>query len=160
MHVRRGTAADAAAIVRIYNQGIAERLATFETRPRVPEDLTPWFERPYPLLVVEREGKLIAFAVSLPNSERACYAGIAEFSVYVAREHREQGAGRSALEALIEACRQAGFWKLIGKVFPENVASLRLLASLGFREVGVHKAHARLDGRWRDVVLVECLLRD
>lgn len=151
---------DEPAIVRIYNEGIQDRLATFETRPCRPEDLAIWFQRPYPLIVVEDEGALVAFAVSLPYSNRDCYAGIGEFSVYVARQHRGRGAGRAAMEALVTACRRAGCWKLIGKVFPENAASLRLLGSLGFERVGVHRKHARLDGRWRDVVLLERRLVD
>jgi phosphinothricin acetyltransferase len=78
--------------------------------------------------------------------------------VYVSREMRGRGAGRAAMEAIIDAARAAGFWKLLSRVFVENAASRGLLASLGFREVGVYEKHARLDGRWRDVVIVEKLL--
>lgn len=74
------------------------------------------------------------------------------------RNHRGRGAGRLALGALIEAAKAAGFWKLVSRVFPENAASRALLRSVGFREVGVYEKHARLDGRWRDVVIVERLI--
>lgn len=92
------------------------------------------------------------------SAERECYSGILDFSVYVRRSHRRKGAGRRAVEALVLTSEHAGFWKLTSKVFVENKASRRLLASLGFREVGVHEKHAKLDGEWRDVVVVEVLI--
>ncbi len=83
---------------------------------------------------------------------------IAEFSVYVSRAARGQGAGRQAMQALITAAEDAGFWKLVSRVFPENTASRKLLHSVGLREVGIYEQHAQLDGVWRDVVIVERLL--
>jgi len=81
--------------------------------------------------------------------------GIAEVSVYVAREFRRRGAGRIALSELINQAKAKGFWKLVSRVFPENQASRALIRSLGFREVGIYEKHGKLDGRWRDVVIVE-----
>ena len=156
---RGATADDSAAIAEIYNQGIDDRLATFETRARTAADVRGWFDGVHPVVVVEHAGKVIAFASTSTYRPRECYAGIAEFSVYVAREHRRSGAGRIALEALVDAAQQMGFWKLVSRVFVENTASRRLLAALGFREVGVYQRHAQLDGEWRDVVIVERLLR-
>ena len=158
MPARPASRADAAAIARIYNEGIADRSATFETRPRTAEDVAAWFSGPYPVVVVEESGEVIAFASASPYRPRGCYRGIAEFSVYVTRAARGRGAGRSALAALLAACEEAGFWKLVSRVFPENVASRALLRSLGFREVGVYEKHAQLDGVWRDVVIVERLI--
>jgi phosphinothricin acetyltransferase len=83
---------------------------------------------------------------------------VAEFSVYVARAARGQGAGRAAMEGLMRAAQVAGFWKLLSRVFVENEASRSLLRGVGFREVGVYEKHAQLDGVWRDVVIVERLL--
>jgi L-amino acid N-acyltransferase YncA len=100
----------------------------------------------------------IAFAASFPYSARPCYAGIGEFSVYVAREYRGRGAGRAVLAALTEAATAAGLHKLASRVFPENAASRALLKGLGFSEIGIHRRHARLDGFWRDCVIVERLL--
>jgi phosphinothricin acetyltransferase len=117
-----------------------------------------WFHGQHPIVVVETENRVIAFASTSAYRSRACYAGVAEFSVYVAREARGRGAGRLAMEALIDKAKQAGFWKLLSRVFVENTPSRRLLTSLGFREVGIYKRHARLDGIWRDVVIVERLL--
>ncbi|MDH3714503.1 MAG: GNAT family N-acetyltransferase, partial [Gammaproteobacteria bacterium] len=109
---------------------------------------------------VTKGGTLIAFASTSTYRPRECYDGIAEFSVYAAREARGLGAGRAAMLGLQAAARKAGFYKLISRVFPENTASLRLLDSLGFTEVGVYHRHGRLDGVWRDVVIVEKLLDD
>jgi len=158
MHSRIAIAGDAAAIAEIYNQGIEDRIATFETRPRSSDDVCAWFAGPYPVVVVEDSEQVIAFAATSTYRPRECYAGIAEFSVYVARSARGRGAGRLAMQALIEAAEAAGFWKLVSRVFVENRASLGLLRSLGFREVGVYEKHAQLDGAWRDVVIVERMI--
>jgi L-amino acid N-acyltransferase YncA len=158
MHARPATRDDAEAIARIYNQGIAERVATFETRPRTAADIEQWFDGRHPVVVVEAEGKVLAFAAASAYRPRECYAGIAEFSVYVARAARGRGAGRAAMQALIEAASRAGFWKLLSRVFPENTASRALCRSVGFREVGTYERHAQLDGVWRDVVIVERLI--
>ncbi len=158
MFARPATPDDAEAIARIYNQGIEERTATFETRPRMAEEIKGWFGGAYPVVVVEEDGEVISFAATSSYRPRECYAGIAEFSVYTSREARGRGAGRLAMEALIREAEKAGFWKLLSRVFTENTASRYLLASLGFREVGVYEKHARLDGTWKDVVIVERLI--
>ena len=158
MRARPAVPDDAAAIARIYNQGIEDHSATFETRPRTPEDARAWFDGLHPVVVVEEGDQIIAFASTSTYRPRACYAGIAEFAVYVAREFRGRGAGRLAMEALIREAERAGFWKLVSRVFPENSASLGLLRSLGFREVGRYEKHAQLDGAWRDVIIVERLI--
>jgi L-amino acid N-acyltransferase YncA len=158
MRTRIAEIEDAAAMARIYNEGIADRMATFETRPRTADDVRAWFDGVHPVVVVEDEGGVIAFASTSIYRPRECYAGIAEYSVYVARGARGRGAGRAAMGALIEAARRAGFWKLVSRIFTENAASLALMRSLGFREVGVYEKHARLDGVWRDVVIVELLI--
>ena len=158
---RRATPADAAAIADIYNEGIEDGIATFETRPRTVDDVRKWFGTRFPVVVVENsEGRVIAFASTSEYRPRECYAGIAEFSVYVTRADRGRGAGRLAMQYLMQAAREAGFWKLLSRVFPENTASLALLAQLGFREVGVYKRHAQSRGVWRDVVIVEALLTE
>jgi L-amino acid N-acyltransferase YncA len=158
MHVRSATPDDAAAIAAIYNQGIEDRIATFETRFRSPEDVQAWFDDKHPVLVVENDGEIIAFASTFAYSARECYAGIAECSVYVRRDKRYLGAGRVALQALIDAAETAGIWKLVSRVFIENTASRKLIGSLGFREVGIYEKHGKLDGTWRDVIIVERLI--
>ncbi len=149
---------DVDAIVKIYNEGIDDRVATFETRHRTVEDIACWFGGRYPVVVVEDEGQILGFASTSSYRPRECYDGIAEFSVYVARSARGRRVGAIAMQALIEEARKRGFWKLLSRVFPENQASLRLLRSVGFREVGVYHRHGKLDGEWKNVVIVECLI--
>jgi phosphinothricin acetyltransferase len=161
MRFRPATPKDVGAIVRIYNEGIEERVATFETRPRSAKDVEGWFVSSYPTVVVEDDNRsVVAFATTSAYSSRECYASIAEFSVYTARKARNQGAGRTAMESLIKAAESSGFHKLVSRVFVENAPSRTLLRSMGFREVGVHARHAHLDGIWKDVVVVERLLGD
>ncbi len=149
---------DAAILAQIYNEGIEDRVGTFETRPRTVQDVQAWFAGVHPIVVVEADGAIVAFASTSTYRGRDCYAGIAEFSVYVARRARGQGAGTVAMRALLDAVKPAGIWKLVSRIFVENDASRRLMASMGFREVGIYEKHARLDGRWRDVVIVERLI--
>jgi phosphinothricin acetyltransferase len=155
---RSATREDADAIARIYNEGIEDRVATFETRLRSAEDVRGWFDGVHPIVVVQDGECVVAFAATFAYRSRECYAGIAESSVYVARQYRSRGAGRIALETLIGAAKEAGFWKLLSRIFPENVASLGLVRKLGFREVGIYEKHGKLDGQWRDVVIVERLI--
>lgn len=150
---------DAAAIAEIYNQGIADRVATFETEPRSAAQIAQWFAERHLVVVAETgEAGVVAFAASFPYSNRACYGGIGEFSVYVRRDWRGRGAGRIVLAALVKAAAASGMHKLVSRVFPENSASRALLHALGFEEIGTHRRHARLDGIWRDCVIVERLL--
>ena len=159
MKTRGAAVADASAIARIYNEGIDDRVATFETRHRSAEDVVQWLDGRHPVVVVEDDdGEVIAFAATSTYRPRDCYAGIAEFSVYASRAVRGRGAGRMAMEALFAAARSAGFWKLVSRVFVENTASRGLLRAVGFREVGVYERHGQLDGVWRDVVIVEKML--
>lgn len=149
---------DAPEIARIYTQGIEDRSSTFETRPRTADDIASWFDGQHPIVVVERQGQVIAFASTSLYRPRECYAGIAEFSVYVDRAVRGTGAGKAAMQALLADAQAAGYWKLLSRVFPENIGSQKLLMSLGFREVGFYERHGQLDGLWKDVVIVEKLL--
>lgn len=159
VEIRRASPLDAEAITRIYNQGIRDRVATFETRERSPEEILPWVrDEGHPVLVAEVGSEVVGWVAASAYRDRACYAGIAEFSVYVGREARGRGIGDTLMVAFLPALEEAGFWKVLSRIFPENTASLRLCARHGFREVGVYEKHARLDGVWRDVVIVERLL--
>ena len=157
MTARLARTSDAAEIARIYNQGIEERNATFEIRHRTTDDVLRWFDGTHPIVVVEDPG-VVAFAATFTYRPRACYDGIAEVSLYVDQRHRKRGAGRLALSELIHACERAGFWKLVARIFPDNAGSRALIASHGFREVGVYEKHGRLDGVWKDVIIIERLI--
>lgn len=158
--VRPAAAHDAASIAGIYNQGIADRGATFETEPRSADDIAARLgdSSRFPLLVAEDDGTVIGWAGLSSYRARACYAGIAEFSIYLARAARGRGVGSTLLEALVVAAREAGYTKLVSRVFPFNTASRALCRACGFREVGVYEKHGRLDGQWVDVVIVERLI--
>ena len=158
MIARAATIADAEVIAAIYNEGIEDGAATFETRLRSAEDVVKWFDGVHPVAVVEKDGTIVAFASTSTYRPRDCYAGIAEASVYVARDARGQGAGRAALAELIRLAEAAGFWKLLSRIFPQNKASRGLVGSMGFREVGVYEKHGKLKGEWSDVVIVERLI--
>ena len=150
------------AIARIYNEGIEDRVGTFETALRADEEVLGWIEAGYPLVVSEDDaGAVVAWASAPPYRPASSrLSGVAEFSIYVARAERGRGLGRVTLAALIAEAEGRGYWKLVSRIFPENEASLRLCRSLGFREVGTYRRHAKLDGMWRDVVIVELLLGD
>jgi phosphinothricin acetyltransferase len=137
LRTRAATPGDASAIAAIYNEGIADRIATFETEPRSATDIAGWFTGEH-LVVVAETGETVpvAFAASFSYSSRPCYSGIGEFSVYVRRNHRGRGHGRAVLAALIEAAKAAGLHKLTSRVFPENAASRALLKGLGSRKSG------------------------
>jgi phosphinothricin acetyltransferase len=158
MATREAGIADAEAIARIYNEGIEDRTATFETRRRSAEDIRQWFDGIHPVVVLEDDGRVIAFAATSTYRPRECYAGIAEVSVYVERASRNKGAGRLTLLALIDRAKERGFWKLVSRVFVENSGSRALIGKLGFREVGIYEKHGRLERAWKDVVIVERLI--
>lgn len=159
--IRPARADDAAAIAEIYNQGIAGRLATFETVLRTPADIKSTLAaggRRFPFLVAEQQGEVVGWASVSTYRPRACYAGIGEFSIYIDERVRGQGVGKVLLPALIASAQEAGFWKLLSRVFPANTGSRKLCAACGFREVGVYEKHAKLDGQWLDVVIIERLI--
>jgi phosphinothricin acetyltransferase len=159
--IRAAEPDDAAAIAEIYNQGIEDRVATFETEPRTAAYVRQVLEESaaaLPAVVAVREEAVVAFAWTSEYRSRPCYSGVAEFSVYVRRDARGSGAGRAVLEGLLAVCEARGLWKLVSRIFPENAASRALCQALGFREVGTYQRHGRLDGEWRDTVIVEKLI--
>jgi L-amino acid N-acyltransferase YncA len=158
--VRPARLDDAPALARIYNDGIAGREATFETRPRTASEVAAWLEDSLPLLVAEREGAVAGFARLTSYSDRCVYEGIAEYGIYLDPAARGLGLGTVLLNALAAAAEEAGIHKLTAKLFVSNEASLALARRCGFREVGIHQRHGRLDGEWRDVLVVERLLGD
>ncbi|UQN04988.1 arsinothricin resistance N-acetyltransferase ArsN1 family A [Deinococcus sp. QL22] len=162
MPARPATLADAPAIAQIYNEGIEDRIATFETQLRTPDDIRERLSSPlaaqHPAVVISAADSVVAFAWSGSYSAREVYAGIGDHGVYVARAARGQGYGEAALRSLMAAATVAGLHKLTSRILTENTASRRLHTRCGFREVGVHQRHAQLDGLWHDVVTVEVLL--
>jgi len=159
IRVRDATAGDAGGICAIYNEAIAERGSTFETAPRSAADFHPRLgDARFPMLVGVAEERVLGWAGLASYSSRECYAGIAEASVYVDPGARGRGIGTALTKALATTAEGRGFHKLIGKLFTDNLASIRLVGRCGFDSVGLHRRHGRLDGDWRDVLVVELLL--
>ena len=157
--LRAATAADVPALTAIYNEGIAEREATFETTPRVPSEIAGWLDEDLPFVVAEApDGAIEGFARVSAYSDRCVYSGVGEHGVYVARVAQGRGVGRALLLELCAAAERAGYYKLTSRIFTTNAASRAVHLAAGFEEVGVQRRHGRLDGEWRDCVLVERLL--
>jgi phosphinothricin acetyltransferase len=157
--IRDASPADGEAICAIYNMAIAERESTFETKMRSSADFQEQIrDTHFPLLVANLGDDVVGWAGLASYSSRPCYAGIAECSVYVKARRRGEGVGTALAEALASAAEDNGFFKLIGKLFTNNIASVRLVERCGFSSVGLHRHHGQLDGNWRDVLVVERLL--
>jgi L-amino acid N-acyltransferase YncA len=150
--------ADLPAVVEIYNCGIAERIATFETRPRAVADVASWTRDGQPFIVAERDGHVVGWARAGAYSDRCVYSGVGEHAVYVRPAARGLGLGRDLLIELCAAAERHGIYKLTSRVFSDNHPSLAAHRAAGFEEVGVQRRHGQLDGQWKDCVLVERLL--
>jgi len=162
--IRPAAEADAAAICRIYNQGIEDRLATLETELRTPEERRQWLASRsprHPVIVAEPaagSSEPIAWASLNVFNAREAYRFVADISVYVERAWRGKGVGRVLLERLVELGREHGFHKLVLSALPFNPGGMALYAALGFRTVGVYTEQGLLDGRWVDTIVMERLL--
>jgi phosphinothricin acetyltransferase len=147
-------ATDADDILAIYAYGLSTRNATFETR--VP-DWEEWDHKYHAFcrLVFEQYQRVVGWVALAPMSQRSCYCGVAEVSVYVAAECSGKKIGTQLLQRAIEVSEDNGIWTLFASVFPENEATLRLHLGNGFRTLGVRERIAKLDGVWRDTVILE-----
>lgn len=156
VEIRAARPGDAEAIAAIHNQGIEDRIATFDTRVKEPTAVSDAISHWLCCLVAERDGEVVAFAKAGPYEDHSpYYDGIGEATIFVARPSRGRGIGGPLLDALVEAARARGLHKLTAKVFASNEPSLRLFGSHGFRTVGTHVRHGELDGEWLDVVVLE-----
>jgi len=153
---------DAEATAEIYNQGIEERQATFQTRLHDRGELELKVEqRGGQLFVAELDGAVVGWAGWSGYDDPAdYYSGVGECAVYVARDQRRTGVAAQLLDAIAEEAPKAGVHKLLAKIFTSNEASIALFRRCGYREVGVHRRHGRLDDEWKDVLMLELLLDD
>jgi L-amino acid N-acyltransferase YncA len=160
LSIRGLDASDWPAVRAIWEEGIATGQATFEgSTPSWAE-----FEQSrYPgelRLVGELDGVVVGWAALAPASQRGCYAGVAEHSVYVTERARGTGVGEALMRALLDNAQRAGIWTVQTSVFPGNRASLALHERLGFRVVGHRERIAQLEGVWRDTVFLELRFPD
>jgi 2'-hydroxyisoflavone reductase len=159
--VRPALADDLPAILRIYNEGIEDRVATLDTDPKSAEEIAEWFrlhDDRYAAVVATAAGAIVGWASLNPFSERCAHRAIADLSVYVARWQRGRGIGSALLRDLEQRAAAAGFRKIVLHALNENEPGKRLYRRSGFAEVGVFKEHGILDGRYVDVVAMERLL--
>ena len=154
MEIRTMEPGDWPAVRAIYEQGLATRQATFETRAPSWEEWDAGHLAD-PRLVADRDGEVIGWVALSPVSRRDCYAGVTEESVYVAESARGRGLGKALLTELVTRAEAAGIWTIQTSIFPENVASIELHKRCGFRVVGTRERIAQLDGVWRDTMLLE-----
>jgi phosphinothricin acetyltransferase len=156
--IRPAEPRDAGALAAIYDEGIASGLATFATGPHTAEERRGWLaargERA-PVYVGEHDGAVVAWSALAPFSRRRWYSGVAEYTAYVSNAARGLGVGGALVRHLIEVAPAFGYWKLVGMILPENGPGLALARSAGFQVVGTYRAHAKLNGVWRDVTVVE-----
>jgi L-amino acid N-acyltransferase YncA len=145
---------DWTAVADIYWDGMRDGLATFETEVPSWEEWNATHLADH-RLVAEMLGEVVGWAALSPVSSRRCYQGVVAHSVYVAREARGHGIGRTLLAALIAGAEAAGIWTIQTAIFPENRASLALHERCGFRVVGTRERIAKRDGIWRDTVFLE-----
>ena len=159
--VRNATAADAAAIATIYNQGIIDRIATLETVERTPEERVAWLAARgprHPVLVAERDRVVAGWGSLNPFNPRKAYEYVADFSVYVERAWRGKGVGSALLRALIARAQHLGYHKMALSAFPWNALGMALYQKHGFRTVGIYKEQGLLDGQWVDTIIMEKIL--
>jgi len=138
----------------IYLEGIATGNATFETSA---PDWESWHSSHLPKgrVIARLQDSVVGWAALSPVSSRCVYLGVAEVSIYIGENFRRRGVGQALLKELIRRSEQLGIWTLQAGIFPENHASLRLLITNGFREVGRRERLGKLGGVWRDVLLLE-----
>ena len=152
--IRQMRGRDAAQVLDIYAYGLATRNATFETRVPTWEEWDT-VHHSFCRFVYVEDGKVVGWVALSPMSQRSCYRGVAEISVYVADGFSGRGIGTRLLKRAVEESELNGIWTLFASVFPENQATIRLHLGQGFREVGTRKRIAQLDGQWRDTIILE-----
>jgi L-amino acid N-acyltransferase YncA len=140
-------------VARIFEDGIRSGNATFELQPPAWETWDA--AHSHIRVVAELEGRVVGWAALSPRSERHCYRGVAESSVYVEEAAQGRGVGRALMDEVIARAEAAGLWTLEAGIFPENKASLRLHLGCGFRLVGVRERLGEANGEFRDVLLLE-----
>ncbi len=149
------TAAHSTAVLAIYQAGMDEGNATFETRaPRWAEFRAARLAA-HSYVAADAAANVLGWVAASAVSDRCVYAGVVEHSLYVRPDARGHGVGSRLLAALIRSTEIAGIWTIQSGIFPENTASLAIHTAAGFRTVGTRERIGRHHGRWRDVVLIE-----
>lgn len=154
LEIRTFKEQDWTSVSKIYAEGIATGIATFETE--VPS-LDVWNEKFVKTcrLVAEIDHQVVGFAVLSKVSNREVYSGVAEVTIYISKDRRGKGIGKELLNALIDESENHGFWTLQAGIFSQNIPSIALHKKCGFREVGVREKIGKRDGKWHDNYFLE-----
>jgi phosphinothricin acetyltransferase len=154
VNIRAFKSADWDKVSEIYRQGLETRNATFET---VVPDYDTWIKKfhPHLLWVAEVDDRVIGWAGLQPVSIRKVYEGVVEVTIYIDSNNSGKGIGKALMNHLVNESEKVGIWTIYASIFPENIASIRLHLSSGFREIGYRERIAKLDGKWRNTVLFE-----
>ncbi len=161
---RIATIDDIEEITKIFNQGIEDKVATLEAHTKSITEMTQWFtnrsERHKVIVIEDETGYIKGWASLNVFNMRECYQGVADLSIYIRREERGKGLGKTLLLALIAVATQVGFYKLVLSTFAFNYAGQKLYASVGFTKVGTYRKQGMLDGKWIDMTIMEKFLID
>ncbi|CAN2255204.1 arsinothricin resistance N-acetyltransferase ArsN1 family A [Bacillus inaquosorum] len=161
MLIRTAKDTDLVRILDIYNQGIADRIATLELEEKDLDYMTNWFSdrtKKYKILVAEVDHCVVGWVSLNPYSHRSAYKGVADLSIYIDRNHRGKGIGKVLLSGIEKEAIQSGIHKIVLFTFPFNQLGQGLYTSMGYREVGVFKEQGKIDGHYVDVMAMEKIL--
>ena len=142
-------------VYKIYQEGIDTKIATFETSCPSSWEIWKEYHMPEYNIIACKKDRILGWAALAPTSNREVYSGVAEVSVYVSEKYRKKGIGIALLIKLIGLSENIGIWTLQASIFPENKSSIELHEKLGFKIVGIREKIGKMDGIWRDVVLME-----
>lgn len=154
MTVRSMNPSDWKEVSRIYSEGIATGIATFETQAPT---YAQWDKAhtEHCRLIAEQDGEIMGWAALSPVSSRCVYGGVGEVSVYISNKSRGKGVGKLLMEHLIKESEKAGYWTIQSGIFPENTASIKLHEKVGFRYIGKRERVGKIHGVWKDNLLFE-----
>lgn len=158
IRIRQASEHDLDSILNIYNQGIEDRIATLEENTKDIGYLKEWFNSHndrYAVIIAEKENEIVGWTSLNPYSNRCAYAGVADLSIYIRRDHRGKGVGSLLLKEIERTAIQNGFDKIVLFTFPFNNLGQSLYKKSGYREVGIFKNQGKLDGRFVDVLIME-----
>lgn len=153
--IREMLPTDGKRVLEIFQQGIDGGNATFDRDAPTWESWDMNFFRTCRWILEDENENTVGWTALKPVSYRDCYSGVAEVSIYIDNAHQGKGLGTVLMKKLILDSEEHGFWTLQSGIFPENSASIAVHQKLGFRTVGTRERIAKMDGRWRDILLME-----
>lgn len=154
MNIRKFNNNDYSYIKKIYEQGIKSGIATFE---KEIADYETWIKK-HDLdttLIYLKNDTPVGFITISKTSERDCFKGVGEISLYIDQEKQKMGIGSELMERFIPLSEKNGYWTLYSAIFPQNLGSIKLHERFGFRKIGYREKIGKLNGVWTDIILFE-----